>query len=140
MNPIATCTEHFMAGHPHPALRIGELLAPVAERVDRSLTTGRLRAALAEHPETFRLLDPWQGPWRVPAESAPATEADVWVVLLPGAGGQERPAGGPVTTLRESVRWLARGIDPRSSMSVSRWYAIALAERESRRAIAERSA
>lgn len=139
MNPIATCTEHFMAVHPHPALRIGEILAPVADRVDRSLTAGRLKSALAEHPETFRLLDPWQGPWRVHAESTPATEADVWVVLLSGMSG-EGTAGGPVTTLRESVRWLARGIDPRSSLSVSRWYAIALAERESRRAIAKRNA
>jgi hypothetical protein len=147
MNPIATCTEHFMAAHPHPALRIGEILAPVAERIDRSLTAGRLKAALAEHPETFRLLDPWQGPWRVRTASASAAEADVWVVLLlvatggePAAAGRESSATGPVTTLRESVRWLARGIDPRSPLSVSRWYAIALAERESRRAIARRSA
>ncbi|MEX0837005.1 MAG: hypothetical protein WD101_01645 [Gemmatimonadota bacterium] len=139
MNPIATCTEHFMAAHPHPALRIGEILAPVADRVDRSLTAARLRSALAEHPETFRLLDPWQGPWRLRAESTPSTEADVWVVLLAGTGGDGATVG-PVTTLRESVRWLARGIDPRSSLSVSRWYAIALAERESRRAIAKRSA
>lgn len=140
MNPIATCTEHFMAAHPHPALRIGEILAPVAERIDRSLTARRLRAALAEHPDTFRLLDPWQGPWRVRPDSGPATEADVWVVLLPTAEGGDRSPAGPATTLRESVRWLARGIDPRSPLSVSRWYAIALAERESRRAIAQRSA
>lgn len=143
MNPIATCTEHFMAAHPHPALRIGEILAPVAERADRSLTAARLRTALAEYPETFRLLDPWQGPWRARVASTSRNEADadadVWVVLLADGGGGVGPAG-PVTTLRESVRWLARGIDPRSSLSVSRWYAIALAERESRRAIANRTA
>ncbi|MDZ7780287.1 MAG: hypothetical protein U5R14_10210 [Gemmatimonadota bacterium] len=157
MNPIATHTAAFMESHPHPALRLGELLPPMADRVDRSLTLLRLREALSEHPETFRILDPWKGPWRtvVPAPSEvtgvgaghesrhgghgdPA--GDVWVVLLADPSGDPGPAGGAQLTLRESVRWLARCIDARSPLSVSRWYAIALAERESRRALTRRVA
>ncbi|MEX2467580.1 MAG: hypothetical protein WD995_11775 [Gemmatimonadota bacterium] len=160
MNPIATCAATFMEGHPHPALRLSELLPPVADRVDRSLTVERLRESLAEHPESFRLLDPWKGPWRssTPARSEVTTvretratrsqrgggeedrRGDVWVVLLIDPHGAAAPCSGSPLTLRESVRWLARCIDARSPLSVSRWYAIALAERESRRALTRRSA
>lgn len=157
MNPIATHTASFMEAHPHPALRLGELLGPIADRVDRSLTLDRLREALCEHPEAFRLLDPWKGPWRtvVPAPSEvpgrragsdtrqgqrPDPAEGVWVVLLVVPSGAPGSATGAQLTLRESVRWLARCIDARSPLSVSRWYAIALAERESRRALARRAA
>jgi len=166
MNPVAHCAAALLEAHPHPALRIGELLGPVADRVDRSLTPRRLRQALTEHPETFRLLDPWTGPWRTlttrpaaGAESLGATssggapralgqgtgpggaepDADVWVVLLtrPSAATSMEPA--MHLTLRESVRWIARSVDDRSPLSVSRWYALALAERECRRALARRA-
>lgn len=162
MNPIATCAVSFMEGHPHPALRLSELLPAVADQADRSLTLDRLRQALAEHPDSFRLLDPWKGPWRsaAPARSEipsmgvgyagrPARRGDgrdadrtgdIWVVLLTEAAGSAGPSIDAHLTLRESVRWLARCIDTRSALSVSRWYAIALAERESRRALARRSA
>lgn len=154
MNPIATCAATFMEGHPHPALRLGELLPPVADHVDRSLTLDRLRQSLAEHPDAFRLLDPWAGPWRsagkvrsevstVPRRQARRDDdqaGDVWVVWLRDARGAGGPSGEPHLTLRESVRWLAKCIDTRSPLSVSRWYAIALAERESRRALARKSA
>jgi hypothetical protein len=42
--------------------------------------------------------------------------------------------------LRESVRWIGRSVDGRSTLEVGRWYAIALAEREARRALARRAA
>ena len=155
MNPIATCAATFMEGHPHPALRLGELLPPVADQMDRSLTLDRLRQSLTEHPEAFRLLDPWAGPWRSAGavRSEVSTDrrrhgrggedqeaADVWVVLLRDGRGTSGPTGDLHLTLRESVRWLAKCIDTRSPLSVSRWYAIALAERESRRALARKSA
>lgn len=162
MNPIATCAASFMEGHPHPALRLAELLPAVADQADRSLTLDRLRQALAEHPDWFRLLDPWKGPWRsaepvrseIPsgrlghAGRAAARggsldtdrTGDIWVVLLTETSGSAGPTVDAHLTLRESVRWLARCIDTRSPLSVSRWYAIALAERESRRALARRSA
>jgi len=164
MNPLACCAATLLEAHPHPALRIGELLGPVADRVDRSLTPRRLRQALTEHPETFRLLDPWTGPWRTlstgpsagtrppdtdtDTPSGPSRptgpgivelDADVWVVLLtrPTAAASTEPAMS--LTLRESVRWMARSVDDRSPLSVSRWYAIALSERECRRALARRA-
>lgn len=149
MNPIATYAATVLEHHPSPALRLTELREPVADRVDRNLTIARLRAALAEHPDRFKLLDPWQGPWRSGAAGAGAPddparmrdpEGDVWVVLLsePHAGAVALPS--TALTLRESVRWLARSVDPRSSVDVSRWYAIALTERASRRAVARRAA
>ena len=52
MNPIAECAAQTLLHHPHPALRLSELLQLVAERVDRGLDPGRLRTLLEEHPET----------------------------------------------------------------------------------------
>lgn len=149
MNPVASCAATFLEAHPHPALKIGELLTPVAERVDRTLTSRRLRHALSEHPDVFRLLDPWTGPWRTLHHHDRAREADaprdpdldVWVVLLTRPAASAPPPGTPALhlTLRESVRWLAGCVDERSPLSVSRWYALALAERDARRALARRA-
>ena len=130
MNPIALCAEQELRAHTHPALRLFELLDLVAERIDRSLDAARLRAVLEEHPDRFRVLEPWCGPWR------------------PGAADRGRrpdpgdPPEAPRTALklRESVRWLGRGVDPRSSIEVSRWYAIVLAERAAREAVVRRAA
>lgn len=161
MTPIADQAAAFLEQHPHPALRLSELLEPVAERIDHTLSLDRLRQALAEYPEVFRLLDPWRGPWRptvrapaeVPRRAAGGPPAathgpgaawdplgEVWVVLLRDPGEAPAHRTEPHQALRESVRWLARYVDPRSGLSVSRWYAIALAERESRRALARRAA
>jgi hypothetical protein len=161
MEPIAECVAKFLETHPHPALRLDELLGPVAARIDRSLTLARLRHVLAEHPTTFRLLDPWSGPWRMPTPvpsearirtpraAGPPSDTpapigdptgDVWVVLLSQPEQAAENRGDAVDILRETVRWLARSVDARSPLSVSRWYAIALAERESRRVLARRAA
>jgi hypothetical protein len=139
MNSIATYVVRFMEAHPHPALRLNELMPSVADAVDRSITVERLRETLAEYPHTFRILDPWQGPWRV-ADAAAATTGDAWVVLLNHPSPSTATPRGAVRTLRESVRWLAREVDERSALSVSRWYAMALSERESRKALASRAA
>ncbi len=135
MNPIATYAENTLRHHAHPALRLRELVELIAARVDRSLDCARLRAILEGYPDRFRILDPWRGPWRMEAE--PRT--DVWVVAISEPEGC--PHGAPsALKLRESVRWLGRGIDPRSRTDVSRWYAIALAERAVREAVARRAA
>jgi hypothetical protein len=120
MNPIAECAAQTLLHHPHPALRLSELLQLVAERVDRGLDPGRLRTLLEEHPETFRLLDPW-----------------VLMSTDPSPDGAPTAAG---ARLRESVRWIARGIDLTSPYDISRWYAIALAEREVREAVRKKAA
>jgi len=149
MNPIAACAAAVLESHPHPALRLAELLAPVADRVDRTLTSGRLRSALDEHPDRFKLLDPWRGPWRSDPSGGGAPDdperqrdplGDVWVVLLTEPTAPPAGAKAPAATLRESVRWLARTVDPRSGVDVSRWYAIALTERATRQAVARRAA
>jgi len=165
MDPIATHVAHYLATHPYPALRVCELLDAVAERVDRTVTPRRIRTSLAEHPARFRLLDPWQGAWhasggRAGGRAAPTgsrralpeeefgrgcpddtdrdRDGELWVVLLPSPDDPPGPGQEPLVTLRECVRWLARSVDPRSPMSVSRWYALALSERAARRALAER--
>lgn len=135
MNPIAAHAESVLQVAPHPALRLSELLELLAERAGRSITLDRLRRALEDHPERFRILESWQGPWRV----REARSTDAWVVAVedPDTPPDEPP---PVLRLRESVRWVALGMDGRSRMEVSRWYAIALAERDARRAVLRRAA
>lgn len=140
MNPIAICAESTLRAHTHPALRLSELVSLVAPRIDRGLDAERLRAVLEEHPDRFRVLEPWTGPWRA---EAPALDSHcgegAWVVAITDP---EDPPEGPRTALklRESVRWLSRGVDPRSTREVSRWYAIVLAERAVRSAVARRAA
>jgi hypothetical protein len=141
MHPIASFAEGALREHIHPALRLRELLELVTRRVDRSLDGGRLRAILESHPDRFRILDPWQGPWRsvVSVDDDGTPRSDVWVIAV---GPPDRPPGGPpvAAKLRETVRWIGRGIDPRSQREVSRWYAIALAERALREAVTKRAA
>ena len=129
MNIIALRAEAALHAHPNPALRLAELLDLIAHDVDRSLTPERLRAILEDHPDRFRILDSWSRRW---SGRAPDSGADsAWVVAIADPG---RPPDGPrsATRLRESVRWLARSVDHRSQLEVSRWYAIAIAEREAR--------
>ncbi len=75
------------------------------------------------------------------ARDAPPTveERDTWVVAVQGP---DTPPDAPraAVRLRESVRWVALGMDARSRIEVSRWYAIALAERAAREAVTRRAA
>ena len=140
MNPIVHCAEQALRSHTHPALRLSELVELIAARVDRGLDARRLRAVLEEHPERFRLLEPWSGPWRSDGvERRPRADQDAWVVVVTDP---EHPPDAPRSALklRESVRWLTRGVDQRSAVDVSRWYAIVLAERAVREAVARRAA
>lgn len=135
MNTIATHAESVLHATPHPALRLGELLRLLAERVGPSVTVDRLRHALEEYPERFRILESWHGSWRIRENGS----ADAWVIAVesPTTPPDEPP---PALRLRESVRWVGLGMDCRSRMEVSRWYAIALAERDARRAVVRRAA
>jgi hypothetical protein len=141
MNPIAAFAENALRESMHPALRLRELVELVAQRVDRSLDGPKLRAVLETYPDRFRILDPWRGPWRSVLAGDPegALGCDVWVVAVTAP---DRPPDGPPVAikLRETVRWIGRGIDPRSQREVSRWYAIALAERALREAVTRRAA
>lgn len=132
MHEIARRAADALHTHPHPALRLSELLELLTE-TDRGLSADRLRLILEGRPEEFRVIEPWRGPWRM----RPGRENDPWVVALsrpPHADRSRRP----VLCLRESVRWLGRSVDDRSRVELSRWLAIVLSERASRRAISRR--
>ena len=106
-----------------------------------TLDAARLRGILEAHPDRFRLLDPWGGRWGSggPWDSdEPDLSVDVWVIGV--AECDPPPGGGAALKVRESVRWLARGVDPRSPREIGRWYAIALAERSLRRSSERRAA
>lgn len=140
MNPIAAATEQVLRDHPHPALTLGELV-DLLRHVDRSLDETKLRGVLERYPDRFRILDPWGGAWRaLLAEGPNGRSRDVWVIMVEGPTAPPAGATPVALLLRESVRWLARGMDPRSPGDVSRWYAIALSEREARAAFLERAA
>ncbi|RPI60974.1 MAG: hypothetical protein EHM50_06460 [Lysobacterales bacterium] len=104
MNPIAAAAEHVLRAHPHPALRISELVELLAGPLDRALDEAKLRTVLERYPDHFRLLDPWRGPWRALAREGdgPARHRDVWVVAVEDP---ERPSadGGATAALERSV-------------------------------------
>ncbi|MDX1495772.1 MAG: hypothetical protein R3253_17005 [Longimicrobiales bacterium] len=135
MNAIATHAESVLHSAPHPALRLSELLEAVTAQLGTSVTRQRLRTALEDYPDRFRILEAWKGPWRVREGGS----TDAWVVAV---SPPETPPDAPPSALRlrESVRWVALGMDGRSRMETSRWYAIAMAERAARRAVVRRAA
>lgn len=141
LNPIIEYAERILLEHPHPALRLTELHELLAERFDRSLEQSRLRGMLEAHPKVFRVLDPWRGPWRSPAQPRAALyAADPWVIIVTHPDGADHSQGPTALKLRESVRWLAHDIDARSAYEVNRWYAIVLAERRARSVIQRKAA
>ncbi len=146
MDLIPQAAEDTLLTHPHAALRLSELRELLAPHVDRGLTDARLREVLELHPERFRLLDAWQRRWpelsvddegrggRSPRHGS--RRVDAWVIAL--ADTPSPLPDLPEVRLRESVRWLARGLDDRSVLCVGRWFAIAMSEREARRVMARR--
>ncbi len=142
MDPVASCAERTLLRSPHPALRMSELLEAVSESLDRTLDARRLRSALACHPDRFLLLDTWKCPWDLTDTTLVAREGvgDSWVVSI--APPTEPPDGSTpvVVSMRESVRWLARGLDPRSTTDIGRWQALAQAERAARESLLRRAA
>jgi len=141
MNSIALRAEAALRRHPHPALRLGELVALIADDIDRGLTPARLRPVLEDHPERFKVLDASIMRWGADPSGAGVgdADADAWAIAIHDP--DEPPDLPPqALRLRESVRWLGRGIDPRSPMEISRWYAIVLAERAVRAAVVRKAA
>lgn len=147
MDRIAQAAEDVLLGHPHPALRLAELLEVLTKHVDRTLNEERLRRSLEGHPGRFRILEAWRRRWPTVASETDSTDRQgralpdqrgAWVIAVDGAPEPpDRNASG--IRLRESVRWLGRSVDDRSRLAVGRWYAIAVAERDARRVIARRS-
>ena len=135
MHPIVQRVEILLQSHAHPTLQLRELLEILRRDVDRALTESRLRSLISEHPSRFRILESWQGGWR---QIASGTEPATWVIAVRAA---PPPPGGtaPGFRLREGVRWLGCGLDTRSRADAMRWYAIALAERATRKAFLRRA-
>lgn len=136
MHPIVQRAEILLQSHAHPTLQLRELLEILRRDVDQTLTGPRLRSLINEHPDRFRVLESWYGGWR---QIASGTEPVTWVIAV---GASPPPPGGdaPGHLLRESVRWLGCGLDTRSRTDASRWYAIALTERATRKAFLRRAA
>lgn len=146
MHPIARCAEETLRAHPDPALRLAELIELMGERAHRGLTADRLRLILEQHPASFRILDALGGARHTiaPGTGELRPIRRTWVVALgaprepphgPGASG----GAGTLRRLREGVRWLARGVDARSQVDVSRWDVIACTERETRSVVEQRA-
>lgn len=133
MDVISATALRVLVGHPFPAVRMSELVALVGESVDRSLDRRRLKYHLERRPDLFTVLDPLRGPWRqLAAKDRYGREAaDPWVLAQsrPASDDHEEPSA---ALMRDSVRWLGHGVDADSPTEVSRWFAILLAERETR--------
>lgn len=122
-----------------PALHLSDLLRQVrAETRDLSLDVARLRTVLRGRPDLFRILDPWRGPWRFlrdPEVAARPADLDPWVVVVSDPADGEGMSRASTRRLQACIRWLARGVDPRSERAVARWSLLAMAAQEVRDAL-----
>ena len=143
MEPILEAAEAFLRRHTAPAVRLSELLRIVQTTTHQpGLDLDRFRRALEADTRRFRLLDLWRGPWRhLGAADARAIIGDPWVLAVTSPGPDDEGAAGRDVLLRmkESVRWLGIAVDPLSPRDLSRWHALALGERRTRRRL-ERAA
>lgn len=137
MDPVAVRAAAVLARSPSPALRLSTLLELLGrEEPPARMDAGALRRILERYPQTFRFLDPWRGPWCPTRDRTPSdpTSVEAWVMTVEDPGSGDLPAAG-LPKLRESVRWLARAVDMRSSVQVARTHGFVLAEGEARAAL-----
>lgn len=143
MDEVLRHVEAALRRHPAPAVRLSELLALVRSSTsDRALDARLLRKLIEGHPERFRILDPWRGPWRTSGldRSGEGPGDDPWVVVVTDPADQHLAGPRLTTCLRESVRWMARGVDVRSPRELVRWHMLAIAESTSRGSILDLAA
>ena len=127
MEHILSAAEQILRNSGAPALRLGLLAAELRGALGgAALDAARLRTLLEGHPDRFRVLDPWRGPWRLIGEAHPPGQAEPWVVAVRDLGDTAGCDGGwPLSRrVRESVRWLALNVDPCSPRSILRWQGI----------------
>jgi len=132
MDTIMSHAEEVLTQHPAPAMALIELQQRLRERrPGLAPSCDSLRVLMENNPNRFRVLDPWHRPWPQTHDSCTAEAADVLVMTITrGTSNDGRLAMD--ARLRESVRWIARGIDVRSPRSLARLYALLLAERGAR--------
>lgn len=145
MDALAHSAETILRSQVAPALRLAELLEHVrADTGVRSLQADRLRTALELHPDRFRILDPWRGPWRfVRGGPMPSAVGGPWVVVVgdPGDQGAATDARSSVERrLSASVRWLGMRVDARSGRAVTRWHRMVVAEGAARDVLSRKAA
>ena len=130
MEEILREAEEVLCGYPAAAMELTELHARLRHRrpVDTP-SCAALRSLLESHPNRFRVVDPWSGPWLDPGDH-PRSETEHVVVVAVGSGAPSSGRLPPHLRLRESLRWVARGIDLRSRGGAARLYALLLAEKD----------
>ncbi len=143
MDEVLRHVEAALRRHPAPAVRLSELLTLVRpSTAGRALDARLLRRLLESHPDRFRILDPWRGPWRTASANALAGAAsnDPWVVVVTDPADQDLEGSRLAARLRESVRWMARAVDSRSTREIVRWHALAVSEQDLRNSVLPRAA
>lgn len=140
MDPLLRAAEAALRQSAAPALRLGDLLRQVrSDTRDLMLDAERLLGVLRAHPHRFRILDPWRGPWRFIREPGPSgasrTELDPWVVVVSDPAEGDGAGHPSARRMRACVRWLAAGVDTRSTRSLARWCRVASAADDARRAL-----
>lgn len=130
MDPVAVAAESLLRRHPAPALPLSELLERLREDgPDPYLTEGRLRNVLEKTPERFRILELWRAaPANPLGEGAAAELGAPWVAVISDPTGHPEERERAEILLRESVRWLTRFVDPRSTRDVAHWRGMVHAE------------
>jgi hypothetical protein len=139
MDPYLRAAECALRRSAAPALHLSELLRQVrCETRDLSLDGPRLQAGLLGRPDTFRVLDPWRGPWRFlrDEEQAPRSpDLDPWVVVVSDPADGDGVGHPSTRRLQACVRWLARDVDPRSGRALARWSVLVMSAEETRCAL-----
>ena len=140
MDAITIQAEEVLRQHPAPAMALIELQRRLHERrPGLAPSCDSLRVLMENSPHRFRVLDPWRRPWSERHDERHTEAADVLVMTITiGASNDGRLATD--ARLRESVRWIARGVDLRSPRSLARLYALLLAERSTRPRLSVRAA
>ncbi len=140
MQAILHHAEELLRQHPAPAMELDELHSRLRElRPTCTPTCVSLRVILENSPGRFRVVDPWCGPW-VHNRDGHCSDTDDVIVIAIDRGCSERDPSSSGALLRESVRWIARGIDLRSPGGVARLYALILAEDAARLRLGRRAA
>ncbi len=140
MQEILHHAEEVLRQHPAPAMELDELHSRLRElRPTATPICAGLRRILEGSPHRFRVVDPWCGPWiHGPHGDRPDTDGVV-VIAIDRVCSEGDPSPGS-TLLRESVRWIARGIDLRSQGGAARLYALILAADAARLRLRRRAA
>lgn len=143
MDPVAATAEAILRHDPAPGLPLPRLTERLRARLDDDrLTAEEVRRRLEAEPTRFRILDLERG---VLGGTGGLGPSGAWVAVLtdPAGGEVGRGAGDPAhgvptdpqRLLRNSVRWLAASVDPRSLRDVARWRRLLVSEKRTRAAL-----